>query len=100
MPNMSAETVHEELVNQKKFYPVRPLSSLETIPNTLSLAQGSVINFNVSFLAWYQHIQIRLVMQKRKVGGASPSQLPLTRRFWQYLLQREVSYALSYCFTW
>jgi len=26
---------------------------------------------------------------KRKVGGASPSQLPLTRRFWQYLLQRE-----------
>ncbi|KAG0583575.1 hypothetical protein KC19_3G147200 [Ceratodon purpureus] len=26
---------------------------------------------------------------KRKVGGASPSQIPLTRRFWQYLLQRE-----------
>jgi hypothetical protein len=47
VPNTSAETVYEELVNQKRFYP------------------------------------------KRKVVGASPSQLPLTRRFWQYLLQRE-----------
>lgn len=29
------------------------------------------------------------VMQKRKVGGAAPLRIPLTRRFWQYLLQRE-----------
>lgn len=26
---------------------------------------------------------------KRKVGGAAPLRIPLTRRFWQYLLQRE-----------
>lgn len=78
MPELSRFSVEQGL----------PLND-ETIPVGEGVKKGSLQN--VMVLTYL----IIFVMQKRKVGGASPSQIPLTRRFWQYLLQREVSLTLS-----